>query len=155
MKEHRHIKRNHKSELTTFTSYSLKKKNYLIHKKTIKTLIQKKLQNIKFETYNEKNKKYLDSCLVLYLLVQEKKIIKAQTNLWLLSSSWTKNRYRDGIKDIIYTFLIYSYGFIFISFNNVLGLNFLLVNFLLYFFKLIKMGLSLLRVKNKNLWGVR
>ena len=87
MKEHRHIKRNHKSELTTFTSYSLKKKNYLIHKKTIKTLIQKKLQNIKFETYNEKNKKYLDSCFVLYLLVQEKKIIKAQTNLWLLSSS--------------------------------------------------------------------
>jgi hypothetical protein len=66
-----------------------------------------------------------------------------------------KNRYRDGIKDIIYTFLIYSYGFIFISFNNVLGLNFLLVNFLLYFFKLIKMGLSLLRVKNKNLWGER
>jgi hypothetical protein len=88
MKEHKHIKRDHKSELTTFTSYSLKnKKNYLIHKKPIKTLIQKKLQNLKFQTYNEKNEKYLDSCLVLYLLVQEKKIIKAQTNLWLLSSS--------------------------------------------------------------------
>jgi len=27
MKEHKHIKRDHKSELTTFTSYSLKNKN--------------------------------------------------------------------------------------------------------------------------------